>query len=257
MSSVFGAGPDVQEIVRRSVEQNQRDWKLAPEYTFTERDVVTNKQDKVTRRTYKVWMIDGSPYNQLIEENGQELAPTQADAERKKLEEEIARRKHESPSARNRRIAAYQRDREQEHTLLREMVSAFDFSLIGQEQLNGHNCYVLDAVPRPGYQPTSNETKVLTGMRGKMWIDTREYQWVKVRASVFRSVPIALFLADVRPGTEFMLEQVPVDQGIWLPSHFVTKVRATALMIWSKNYTRDETYFDYHRAGAPGNAGAR
>jgi hypothetical protein len=34
--------------------------------------------------------------------------------------------------------------------------------------------------------PKSRETKVLTGMQGTMWIDTKTYQWVKVTASVFR-----------------------------------------------------------------------
>jgi hypothetical protein len=37
-----------------------------------------------------------------------------------------------------------------------------------------------------GYVPKSREAKVLTGMHGTMWNDTKSYQWVKVTASVFR-----------------------------------------------------------------------
>jgi hypothetical protein len=246
VASAFGAEPDVQEIVRRSVEKNERNWKAAPQYTFIERDVVT-EEGKVRRSTYKVLMIDGSPYEQLIAENGEPLSATRAAEEQKKMEEEIARRNRESAAARRRRIEAYERDREQEHALMREMVNAFEFKLTGQESLNGYNCYVLEAEPRPGYRPINNETKVLTGMRGKMWIDTREFQWVKVQAEVFRPVAFGLFIAHVRPGTEFTLEQAPVDQDVWLPMRFITKVHATALMIWSKNYTRTETYSNYSR----------
>ena len=122
-------------------------------------------------------------------QNGHPLPRTRMAAEQKKLKRETARRDHETPSARRNRIAAYERDREHEHTLMNEMVGAFDFKLTGQEQVSGRTCYVLDATPRADYQPKSNETKVLTGMRGKMWIDTQEYQWVKVEAEVFRPVP--------------------------------------------------------------------
>ena len=132
---------------------------------------------------------------------------------------------------------------------MRDMWRAFDFKLIGEELVNGHNCYVLEATPNSSYRPTSNETKVLTGMRGKMWIDTREYQWVKVQAQVFRPVAFGLFFAHVQPGTEFMLEQAPVDEEVWLPLRLVTQVRATALMFWSKMYSRSETYSNYRRIG--------
>jgi hypothetical protein len=241
----LAAGPDVQEIVRRSVEQNDKNWKAAPQYSFTETDVIA-KGGKTTRRTYRVRMIDGSTYNELIAENGEPLSGARAAAEKQKLDQETARRRAESPAVRQRRIAAYERERRQDHALMREMMKAFDFQLAAQESVNGRNCYVLSATPRPGYRPISRDTKVLTGMRGKLWIDSAEYQWVKVHAEVFRPVAFGLFIAHVEPGTEFTLEEAPVGQGIWLPVHFVTKVRATAL-IWSRNYTDDETYSSYRR----------
>jgi hypothetical protein len=242
------AGPDVQEIVRRLVEQNENNWKMRLQYNFTERDVYTKRGIVTSRRTFRVLMIDGSPYNELIAEGGHPLAAPRARVEEEKLKAEIARRNHESPSNRRERISKYQRQRQQEHTLMREMVNAFTFKLMGRQRVNGRDCYVLAASPRSGYKPTSNETKVLTGMRGTMWIDTQEYQWVKVEASVFRPVPLEFSLADVHPGTEFFLEQSPQADGIWFPTHFVTKVRATALVFWSKKYTEDETYFDYRRS---------
>jgi hypothetical protein len=239
----LAAGPEVQDIVRRSVEQNEKNWKAAPQYSFTETDAIT-KSGKTTRRTYRVVMIDGSPYNELISESGEPLTGERASAEKQKLDRETARRRADSPAMRQRRIAAYERERRQDHALMREMMKAFDFQLAGQESVNGRNCYVLTATPRSTYRPISRDTKVLTGMRGKMWIDSAEYQWVKVHAEVFRPVAFGLFIAHVQPGTEFTLEEGPVGQGIWLPLHFVTKVRATAL-VWSRNYTDDETYSSY------------
>jgi hypothetical protein len=78
----------------------------------------------------------------------------------------------------------------------------FQFRLVGQESVNGRNCYVIAATPKTGYQPSNRETKVLTGMRGTMWFDTSQFQWVKVYAEVFRPVAFGVFIADVKPGTE-------------------------------------------------------
>jgi hypothetical protein len=253
--AVFAVSPDVQDIVRRSVENNQKNWKAGPEYSFTETDVEA-KSGKTTRRTYRVTMIDGSPYNELLAENGEPLTGARAAVEKKKLQEETAQRRAESPAARQRRIAAYERERRQDHDLMREMVKGFDFQLVGQESVNGHNCYVLTATPRPGYRPISRDTRVLTGMRGKLWVDTREYQWVKVHAEVFRPVSFGLFIAHVQPGTEFTLEEAPVGDGVWMPVHFVTKVRASVLM-WSRNSTDDETYANYRREPAQRASAAR
>jgi hypothetical protein len=85
-------------------------------------------------------------------------------------------------------------------------------------------------------------------MRGKMWVDEQAYQWVKVEAEVFRPVAFGLFIAKVEPGTEFTLEQKPVQENLWLPSHFSVSVKARILQYWSHNTTDDETYSHYTRA---------
>lgn len=128
-----------------------------------------------------------------------------------------------------------------------EMVRAFDYKLEGEDTINGRRCFVLQATPKAGYQPPSRETQVLKGMRGKMWVDAAQYQWVRVHAEVFRPVSFGLFIARVKPGTEFTLEQSPVQGNLWLPSHFSMAVRARVL-ISSRNYRDDESYWDYRPA---------
>ena len=242
------AASTVQEIVQRSVQNTNADWAAAPQYAFTERDVVTS-HGKRTTKTYQVTMIEGSPYNRLIAINDKKLTPAQAAAEMRKYQAEADRRRKEAPSDRRKRIAKYQAERRQDHELMSEMIKAFDFTLRGEETINGHRCFVLDATPRAAYQPKNRDTKALTGMRGKMWIDDTQYQWVKVHAEVFRPVAFGLFIAHVQPGTEFDLEQAPVQNNIWLPSHFSTRVNATVLL-FSKRSADDETYTDYQRVAA-------
>jgi len=93
---------------------------------------------------------------------------------------------------------------------MQQLTEAFDFTLAGEERMGNHRVYVLDATPRAGYKPPNTETEVLTGMQGKLWIDKKTYQWVKVEAEVIHPVSIAGFLAKVEPGTRFELEKMPV-----------------------------------------------
>lgn len=235
----------VDDIVKKSVANTEAGWKLAPQYSYIEHDLIT-RHGKKTDITYRVMMIEGSPYNQVVARNGQPLSPAEDGQERAKLQEETERRQHESPAARQARIEKYTRERNQDHALLREMVNAFDYRMDGQQEVGGRQCYVLQASPRPGYRPVSRETKVLTGMRGTMWIDTTSLQWVKVHAEVFRPVAFGLFIAHVQPGTEFTLEDAPIASNVWLPVHFKTVVKASVLL-WERNSVDDETYSNYRQ----------
>jgi len=244
--SVDSSSDNAGDIVRRSVANTNADWAAAPQYDFTERDIVTQHGNRTTK-TFQVTMIDGSPYNKLIAVNGQPLSSGQEQQQEQKSAAEADRRSHESPSARQRRIAEYQKERRQDHALMSEMVNAFDFKLTGEETINGRRCFVLDATPKAGYTPSSRETKVLTGMRGRMWVDTQAFQWVKVHAEVFRPVTFGFFFAKVKPGTQFDLEDKPVTGNLWLPSHFSMAINARVLVA-SRHSTDDETYSNYHAA---------
>ncbi len=220
-----------------------RDWQSAPEFIFRERDVESDGRTK-TLKTQRVWMIDGSPYYELTGVNGKPLSPRKQAEEQHKLLNEVQKRRNESADTRSRRIAQYIKERRQDHALMREMADAFVFKLVGEETLNGHGVYVLDASPKPDYKPTSVETRVLTGMRGRLWIDREHQQWVKVEAEVFHPVTFGFFIAKVQPGTRFVLEQAPVSPDLWLPTHFRMTVNSSILW-WQKNSLDDETYSDY------------
>lgn len=240
------AAVDVKEIVTRSVANNQADWRAFPQFSFTEHDVSVRGSQK-TAQTYRVVMIDGSPYNELISENGKELSTAALQREKQKMERETQRRLHESASARSRRIADYESGRRQDHALMQEMIAGFNFKLAGTETVNGRECYRVEATPNPNYVPHSRETQVLKGMKGTLWIDVHALQWVRVEAAVFKPVAFGLFIAHVEPGTEFVLEEAPVEGGaVWEPSYFETRVNAT-ILFWSHKTLDTETYSNYQR----------
>ena len=233
----------MQEIIQKSVAANEADFRAEPEFAYKEVD-----RGAQGSKTYEVTMIDGSPYHRLIAMNGKPLSGDAQRAEQRKQEQAVARRRSQSPRERQKRIAAYQKDRQRDHAMMQQLTKAFTFTLVGEEKLGSFDVYALRAEPKPGYQPPSMETQVLTGMKGQLWIDKASYQWVKVKAEVVRPVSIAGFLAQVQPGTEFELEKMPVENGVWLPKHFAMKSRAKVLMLVNRSSHEDDTFSDYRRA---------
>jgi len=234
---------DVETIIERSIQANNRDWQASPTYSFAERDV----QDGGTR-TSEITMILGSPYYRLVAINGKPLMLGEQAEEQRKAEKVTAQRCRESKQERAERIARYEKERSRDRQLMDEMTKAFSFKLAGERRSGSFEVYVLKATPKAGYQPPNMETKVLAGMQGEIWIDKQTFQWVKVEAEVMHSVPIVGFAARVEPGTRFELEKMPVDSGIWLPEHFAMKSRAKILFLYTRKDQEDETYFDYRKA---------
>ena len=236
------------EIIHRSVEANERDWKAGPSFSHVERDI--DKHDNaLVDRTWEVFLMDGSPYKRLIGIDGHPLSEARQKQEADRESHELARRRAETPSERRVRIDRYRRDREHDHILMTQMEVAFNFHLTGEGTWSGHPVYVLDAEPKPDYVPPNHEAKVLTGMKGKLWVDKAGFHWARVEAEVVHTVTFAGFLARVGPGTRFILEKEPVNAEIWQPQRFQDQVVAS-ILFWQRNSSTADTFSDYRPNGA-------
>lgn len=236
-----------QDIISRSAQAIHEDWERAPNFDFCELD-----EHVKTTKTYQVIMISGSPYNRLVAMNGNALSPEMQSAEAEKLAAAILQRQKETAEAHQQRIAQYEKERQRDQQLLEELTRAMEFTFTGYETVDAHETYVLDAKPKHGYVPRSVVTRVLTGMQGRLWIDRASYRWVKVKAEVVHPVTIEGFVARVEPGTQFELEETPVEDpsAIWLASHFKMQSRAKIFWLFPKSSMEDETYFHYKVNGA-------
>lgn len=236
----------VQEIIKRSVAANQADFKAAVNFNWVETDR-TGKSSK----TSAVTMIEGTPYYRLIAVDGKPLPPAQAAQEEKKQQQAIAQRRAETPEQRRQRIEKFEKERRRDNAMMEQLTTAFDFTMLGQHRVGGHRVYMLKATPRPGYKPPSMELQVLTGMHGELWIDQKNFHWVKVTAQVIHPVSIEGFLAEVEPGTRFELENMPVGNGsVWQPSHFSMRSNAKVFHMFAHESNEDDTYTDYKPVSA-------
>ena len=243
------AQTDVATIVQRSVEANNRDWDADAQFAYTEQDL----DGKGIRKTYDVTYVLGSPYERLIAINGTALSDSQRAQQQRKYDEMLSQRKSESPEKHAQRIGKFQMERRRDHGMLDELTKAFDFHLQGEHKVAGYSVYLLNATPRRGYQPPNRDTQVLTGMEGRLWIDKKTFQRVKVEAHVIHPVIIEGFLAQVQPGTRFEVEKAPVEGDIWLVKHYSMRASAKVFFVVPHHAEEDDVYTNYHRqTSAPG-----
>jgi len=224
------------DLLQHATIAMRADWNAFPGFAFVERDSeITQRNTKVT--TDRVFMIEGSDYYMRIAVNDKPLTEEQLAEEHEKLRQEVYRRSNETESQKRRRSDRYWKERNQTDILLQEYMKAFDFTIAGEEVINGYSACVLDAKPRLDYRPPNREAKILTGMQGRLWIETHDFHWLKAEAEVLKPVSILGVAVRVLPGTHMELLMAPVSPSLWLVSSFTVSVKAS--IVW-KTIERSE-----------------
>jgi hypothetical protein len=129
------SAPDVRQIVGSSIAATLRSWQGRVQYTYLERDEDRRLDPEGRLKSEKVdvsrmILVNGVPFEQLVERNGQ---PPSAEEEVKQ-QEKLEKLKRETPEQRDERI---RKQTEDDTSVVREVSRAFDFQLVGEDVING------------------------------------------------------------------------------------------------------------------------
>jgi hypothetical protein len=246
------AEPGALDIVKRSLEANERNWKIARNYTFIERSEARqlDSEGRVKSRrlrTHDITLLEGSPYRRLIERDDQPLSPDEERKEEEKLRKSIEERRKETEAQRAKRIADFEKRRRKEIELIGELPKAFDFRVVGEETVSGAEAWVLDATPRPGYEPRDRRARFFPKLKGRLWLSKQDYSWVKAEAEVIDTISFGLFVARLGKGARLRFEQVRVNDEVWLPSHIAVAASARVALLKKYNVEQDISYKRYRK----------
>lgn len=211
---------DVREIIRRAVVADERNWKVARTYTFSERvnlKYLDSHQGGVKSqevRIHDVMLLDGSPYRWLVARDDLPLPPAEERKEQEKLARSTAERRDETAAQRIERVTEYGRRPEWQREAWCDLPEAFDFRLAAEEVWDGHRLYVIEATRRQGYQPRSRTANMLAHLQGKLWVDRQDYHLLKAEAEVVDTISVGLFLVRVAKGSRAAFEQTFVNDEV-------------------------------------------
>jgi hypothetical protein len=245
--------PDAREIVRRSIELDRKNEAVARNYTFLERDETrildrSGKPKKAPEsRTFDVTLLEGSPYRRLVKRNDRPLPPEEERKEQEKLRKSIEERRKETPAERQSRIAEWERKQQRQRAPFQEIPDAFDLRLAGQETLDGRDVYVIAATPKPGYKPKLAAAANFPKIKGKLWIDKLDNQWVKGEIETLDTITIGGILVRLAKGSCATFEETRVNDEVWLPKQITLDGSARLLLVVGARAQIDIAFSNYRK----------
>jgi hypothetical protein len=232
---------DARAIVRTSVVNCERDWRASMSWVWTQTDVSAS-DDKKEATVSEMVPLNGTPWARLIMKDGLPLTPDEQRRENRKFARVQKQRDSESPAERDARIRKY----EDERAFIREIPDAYNFTLLGEEAVDGRPGWKIGIAPRLGFVAATPHASMLKHFDGTLWIDKEDLQWVKAEAEAKDTVSIGWFVARVSQGAHFTFEQTRVANGLWMPKRLTVKGLVRVMMVYGKHVDEDITYSGYH-----------
>ncbi len=242
----------IQSLVRQAADKDLENDKKLRDYTYMQREeehkLNSDGQTKSTEvRTYENMVLFEEPVRKLVGKDNKPLPENDARREDEKIQKIIDKRKDESDNDGRKRLEKSEKEREQGRQFVKEVADAYNFRWVGTENFNGRETYVIDADPRPGYEPHVKDAKFLPKFRFRAWIDKAESQWVKLDIQCIDTVSVGLFLVRLHKGSNIQIELLRVNDEVWLPKHVTLKVDARVALFKGLNMSEDVVYSEYKK----------
>jgi hypothetical protein len=246
---------DPHEIVRRSLEVDHHNFERARNYTCRQREV-SKQVDKhgavksTEIKTYDINFYYGELYSRMIQKNDQPLSASDQKKEDEKLEKFLSKLRNQSDEERQKRLAKEKKEREEERAFLRDVVNAYDFKLLGEEPVNGVDAWVIEATPRKGFHPTQPHADMLSKIKGRIWIEKTDYNWVKVDAESIDTMSFGLFLFRIHKGAHLVFEQVHLNDEVWLIHKLFISGGARIALLKNESIEQEDEFTNYQKFSA-------
>src|SRR6202049_1117825 len=242
----------IRDLIREAAEKDMENDKRQRDYTYIQREDEHKLDGKgqvksSESRTYEIMVLYAKQVRKLIARDDKPLSDSDAKKEDEKVQKIIEKGKNESESDRRKRLEKQTKDREEARQFVKEIADAYNFRFAGEENLDGRETVVIDGDPRPGYEPHMKDAKFLPKFRFRVWLDRTEKQWVKLDIQCIDTVSVGLFLVRLHKGSNIQIEQVRVNDEVWLPRQVSLKLDARVALLKGLNIAEDVTYRDYKK----------
>jgi hypothetical protein len=214
---------ELQELVQRAVTNDLNNYEVYKNLTHVER-IQTDQMDgkgnlkKSESVTSEIFILYGERVEHVIAKNDKPLTGDEAKKEQEKFDKKVQKLKDESPEKRRKREEKFEEETKKDRESIADAAAAFDFKLLGEENVNGRPAYVIEGEPKPGYKPKTKDGAILQKVHGKIWIDIAASHWVKMDVEFTDTYSIGWVLARIRKGTRVQVEQIPFRDNVWVPT---------------------------------------
>jgi len=177
----------------------------------------------------------------LIAVGGRPLSAAQQRQEMERLRNLAA-----DPAIEAHRRRGETRDSDRVEKFLRLMPNAFLYRAVGSVETPQGTMVRLTFTPNPKFSPPDFESRILTGIRGEVWIDPEQMRIAKIQGRIFTSVGFGWgILGKLYPGGTMLLEQTKTSECGWQMTRLQLHLDGKALLFKSIHIALEETAADY------------
>ncbi|MBZ5652287.1 MAG: hypothetical protein LAO18_17595 [Acidobacteriia bacterium] len=252
-ATVAALPPDqIRALIRQVADKDIENDKKQNDYTYIQREEAHKLEGKgkvksSESKTLEIMVLYGEQVQRLIAKDDKPLSEKDTAREEERIRKLTDKRKNETEDQRRKRAEQEAKNREDARKFVGEVADAYNFRLVGMENLDGRETYVIDAQPRPDFQPDLKQAQILPKFRFRAWIDQAESQWVKLDAECIDTVSVGWFLARIHKGSRLLIDQTRVNDEVWLPRHVAVRVDVRVALLKNFSLEADVTYRDYKK----------
>lgn len=177
----------------------------------------------------------------LLAVGGHPLSPLRARREIQRLHTLAA-----DPSKQAHRRGKELRDARRVQRFTRLLPAAFLYRFAGSVASPTGPLIRLTFTPNPAFTPPNFEARVMTGIRGEVWIDPQDSRIVRLEGHFFRNVDFGWgILGSLYPGGTMQLEQTKTQDCGWQLTRLSLHLDGKELLFKSLHISIEETASDY------------
>jgi len=222
--------PDPDTFLRNVQDNLRSDRLLQSQYTFDMKQTNYEPDDNGDLQVKEVneyeiypYLDEELTYRRLVAKDGRPVDPEELekqdlehDKKLKKLEEKLEKEGIDFQTYQHRKE---QEERRKEETIIEELPRMFEVTIAGRTVMDGRDAIIVDFSPRPDYEPSDRQTKILAKTAGRAWFCERDYQLIRAEVEFVEDLSFGWgILAKLHKGTKATLRRQYINDEVWMPA---------------------------------------
>ncbi|QHS51792.1 hypothetical protein [Edaphobacter sp. 12200R-103] len=224
--------PDIGSLMREVEEHQKASERIQKDYLY--REVIRQQRSngrKGETREYDVFWLRGVQVHKLVRKDGKDLTAEEQRKESERIDKDVAKALERKRKADTKGKKTDSEGREE--VTVSRFLELGAFSNPRRELLNGRSTIVVDYAGNPNAKTRNRLESVIRDLAGTIWIDERDLAVVRLEGRFADSFKIGAGLVmSIRKGTAFSVQQIKVNNEVWLPSRIEANGAARVLLLF-------------------------
>lgn len=239
--------PEISELMHEVEEHQRASEHLQKDYLYHE--VVQQQRSdgkKAVTHEYDVFWLNGVEVQKLTRKDGKDLTAEEQRKENERIDKVVAKAKERKAKAATKGIETDSHG-DEEITVSR-FLELGNFTHPRRVRRNGRETIAIDYAGNPKAKTRNRMEDVIRDLSGTLWIDEQDRTITHLEGHFANSFKVgAGIVMSIKKGTSFSMDQVKINNEVWLPSRMEGHGGARVMLLISFDGSILVTNSDYRK----------